>query len=226
MKYFFSILLLCLVAITGYAHKINGYKYIIIPQNGNSYGIESKLESAFTKLGFKVLQEGEEDDLKGNEKAYVLYALYEPSIHYGYASELIVVLRDISGSEIYKSVTTGNAMTASGDMSIAVSKLQKNLKKLNYKFDDSKVIQSVTYDIPCRSWSEDSIKTYLKNKPTSSIEGIYKNFSNDGQFYRFAIIKQQDKYYGVIIESGNNNWKKGDIKMTLSYIDKKLYDAE
>ena len=226
MKYFFSILLLCLVAITGYAHKINGYKYIIIPQNGNSYGIESKLESAFTKLGFKVLQEGEEDDLKGNEKAYVLYALYEPSIHYGYASELIVVLRDISGSEIYKSVTTGNAMTASGDMSIAVSKLQKNLKKLNYKFDDSKVIQSVTYDIPCRSWSEDSIKTYLKNKPTSSIEGIYKNFSNDGQFYRFASIKQQDKYYGVIIESGNNNWKKGDIKMTLSYIDKKLYDAE
>ena len=226
MKHFFTILLLCLVAITGYAHKINGYKYIIIPQIGNPYGIESKLKSAFTKLGFKVLQEGEEDDLKGNETAYVLYALYEPSIHYGYASELIVVLRDISGSEIYKSVTTGNAMTASGDMSNAVRKLQKNMKKLNYKFDDSKVIQSVTYDIPCRSWSEDSIKTYLKNKPTSSIEGIYKNFSNDGQFYRFAIIKQQNKYYGVIIESGNNNWKKGDIKMSLSYIDKKLYDAE
>ena len=40
MKYFFSILLLCLVAITGYAHKINGYKYIIIPQNGNPYGID------------------------------------------------------------------------------------------------------------------------------------------------------------------------------------------
>ena len=202
------------------------HKYIIIPQQGNPYGIEDKLKSAFVKVGFKVLQEGEEDDLKGNEKTYVLYASYQPYINYGYASELLVILRDISGFEVYRSVTTGNSMTASGDMSNAVSKLKKNMQKLNYKFDDSIAIQSITYDIACRSWSEDSIKTYLKNKPVSSIEGIYKNFSNDDQFYRFAIIKQQDKYYGVIMESGNNNWKKGDVKMSLTHIDRNTYDTE
>lgn len=111
-------------------------------------------------------------------------------------------------------------------MSNAVSKLQKNMQKLNYKFEDSKAIQGITYDIACRNWSEDSIKTYLKNKPASSIEGIYKNYSNVSQFYCFAIIKQQDKYYGVILESSSNNWKKGDVKMSLTYIDRNTYDTE
>lgn len=226
IKYIFTTILLFLVSVTCIAHRIDGYKYIVITQQGNPYGIEDKLYDTFEQIGFKVIQEGEEADLNGNEMAYVLYAYYSPSIHYGYASELTVVLRDISGADIYRSVTTGNAMRASGDMSNAINKLFKNMKKLNYSFDNSKAIKGISFDVPCRSWSEDSIKTYLKNKPTSSIEGIYKNFSNDGQFYRFAIIKQQDKYYGVIIESGNKNWNKGDIKMSMTYIDKNTYDTE
>lgn len=225
-RYSFSVFLFFLFALVGYAHKINAYKYIVISQQGNTYGIEDKLESAFTKVGFQVILEGDDNYISDDEKTLVLYASYSPIIHNGYASELIVILRDGAGTEIYKSVTTGNSMTASGDMSKAINKLLSNMQKLNYSFDNTKLIQKTTGEIECSTWSEDSIKSYLKNKSASSIEGIYKNFSNDGQFYRFAIIKQKDKFYGVILESGNKNWKQGDIKLSMTYIDKNTYDTE
>lgn len=225
-KNIFTAVLLLLTFVECFAHKINGYKYIIINQQGDIYKIESKLEDAFTKIGFKVIQPEKENDLSAKEKSYILYASYSFNIHFGYASDLTVVLRDNSRSEIYRSTTTGQSWTSSGDMSKAVGKLFKNMKKLNYTFDETMTPKNVSYDIPCRFWSEDSIKTYLKNKPKSSIEGIYKNLSNNGEFYRFAIIKHQDKYYGIIIESDNANWNKGDIKMSMAYIDKNLYDTE
>lgn len=193
-KNIFTAVLLLLTFVECFAHKINGYKYIIINQQGDIYKIESKLEDAFTKIGFKVIQPEKENDLSAKEKSYILYASYSFNIHFGYASDLTVVLRDNSRSEIYRSTTTGQSWTSSGDMSKAVGKLFKNMKKLNYTFDETMTPKNVSYDIPCRFWSEDSIKTYLKNKPKSSIEGIYKNLSNNGEFYRFAIINSPLKF--------------------------------
>ena len=214
-------------------HPINAYKYIIIEQKGNIYDVEDRLAEMFTRLGFTVLANGEEDGML-EEKYLMLHLDYGWEIRYGAPSELQVALINDTGKVVYKSVTSGMALTAAGDMRAAINKLEMNLNKLHYKFEppttnsnpNNSDINLVNVHAECASWSVDSIRVYLRDKSVNSIEGIYKNLSGDNFTYRFAIIKEGDLYYGIIIESNNKLWQKGMIKLTLSHIERNLFDIE
>lgn len=232
-RLFFLLVTLFAICYYSWGHPINAYKYITIEQKGNIYDVEDRLAEVFANLGFTVLANGEEDGML-EEKYLILHLDYGWEIRYGAPSELQVVLTNDHGKVVYKSVTSGMALSASGDMRMAISKLEANLKKLNYKFQapttDSNPNNSdfrlVDVKAECATWSVDSVKVYLRNKSVNSIEGIYKNLSGENYTYRFAIIKEGDLYYGIILDSNNKNWQKGAIKLTLSHIERNLFDVE
>ena len=223
-------LIICFIftCVCSFAHPINGYKYIHIIQNGNLYDIEDRLAETFSEIGFVVLENGEEDE-KVEEKHLILHVTYGWQIRVGAPSELTVIMYNDAEKRIFQSVTNGNSFTAKGDMKNAISKLKKNLKKLNYHFEgptSKSGISLVSVQAECSNWSEDSIKSYLKNKRPNSIEGIYKNLSGDNYTYRFAVIRENEKFYAIVLESNNQLWNKGSIKMTLSHIEKTMFDVE
>ena len=207
------------------AHKINGYKYIHIEETGNIYGVEDKLTNYFTGIGFETIASYEIEDMSNENKSLLLFASYNWEIVNGGHSTLILTLSDITGSIIYKAAGQGIAWSAKGDMKNALKKIFKQLDNLHYKFNITQnKAKSTNHSFA--SWSEDSIKSYLKTKNSASIEGIYKNFTNGLAYYKVAILKENDKYLGIIIETDNSRWKKGDIKMVLSHVDKNIYDID
>lgn len=207
------------------AHKINGYKYIHIEETGNLYGVEDRLTDYFTKIGFKTIASYEYEDMSNENKSLLLIASYKWDIVYGGHSTLILTLSDITGSVIYKASGQGIAWSAKGDMKNALKKIFKQIDNLNYKFDITQnKAKSTTNSFA--TWSEDSIKNYLKSKSQSSVEGIYKNFTNNLAYYKIAVMKDKDKFYGIIIDTDNSRWKKGDIKFVLSHVDHNIYDID
>lgn len=101
----------------------------------------------------------------------------------------------------------------------------RSFGRLKYKFDESLAVESfVTH--PYAKWTEDSVKVYLRGNRLQPLEGIYKNYSNDGNAYKIAILKHDEKYYGIIVDSDNDLWKTGDTKIILSHIEGSAYDAE
>ena len=208
------------------AHKINGYKFIHIEETGNLYGVEDKLTKYFTDLGFETVASYNVEDMSSSDKGQLLIATYEWNIVYGGHSTLVLTLRDITGSLIYKVAGQGIAMTAKGDMKNALKKIFKQIDNLHYTYNPDLIKVKGSPNISFSSWSEDSIKNYLKKKNIASIEGIYKNFSNNLDYYRVAILKEKDMYYGIIVETENKRWDKGDTKMVLRLIEQNNYDVE
>ena len=222
-------LLLCVVFLFSLsigAHKINGYKFIHIEETGNLYGVEDKLTKYFTDLGFETVASYDIEDMSSSDKGLLLMASYEWDIVYGGHSTLTLTLRDITGTVIYKAAGQGISMTAKGDMNNALKKIFKQIDNLHYTYDPDLIRVKGASNISFAFWSEDSIKSYLRTKNTASIEGIYKNYSNNLDYYRIAILKEKDTYYGIIIETENKRWEKGDTKIVLRHIEKNNYDVE
>jgi S1-C subfamily serine protease len=225
MRYYMLLLILFAIPLCMNAHKINGYKYIHIEETGNIYGIEDRLTNYFTQIGFKAIASYEFEDMSNENKSLLLIASYKWEIVNGGHSTLIVTLSDITGSVIYKAAGQGIAWTAKGDMKNALKKIFKQIDNLHYKFDITQnKAKSTTNSFT--SWSEDSIKNYLKSKSHTSVEGIYKNFTNGLAYYKIAVMKDKDKFYGIIIDTDNSRWKKGDVKFVLSHVDHNIYDID
>ncbi|MCH5307262.1 MAG: trypsin-like peptidase domain-containing protein [Prevotella sp.] len=227
-KCFITLLfLLFSIPVTLDAHKINGYKFLHVAESGNKYGVEESLKDYFQGIGFKLIESYEIDDMGKSDKSQLLIVEYKWEIVYGSASVLILTLNDITGKAIYKVSGQGNAWSAKGDMKKALKMIYEKIDALNYTYNpDENKAKEVNMVSKFNTWTEDSIKNYLRNKPITSLEGIYKNLTNDLAYYRIAILKEDYTYYGIILDTNNGNWKKGETKMTLSYVENNVYDIE
>lgn len=74
--------------------------------------------------------------------------------------------------------------------------------------------EKVKHGIP--AWpdiSEDSSRNYLDSRSsTDSLEGIWESY--DGLYKVFIRKENSQKYLGYLLETVNQNWKKGEVKMT------------
>ncbi len=208
------------------AQRLNAYKFIHVEETGNLYGVEDKLRNYFASKGFELIPSYDYEDMSSEDKARLLIATYKWNIVYGGHSTLILTLADVTGKIIYKCSGDGMAMTAKGDMRSALRKIFPQLDALNYQYDPNLIkINTQTADLPFTKWSEDSIRVYLRNNNTSSIEGIYKNYSNNLDYYQIAIIKHKETFYGMILDTENKRWEQGEIKMILNHIESNAYDV-
>ena len=61
--------------------------------------------------------------------------------------------------------------------------------------------------------SEKSIREYFDDISTTLIEGVWELSSSDNSAYKIAIIKEDFKFVGYIIE-GSGKWRTGERKVT------------
>lgn len=209
-----------------FAHEVNKYKYFCLDVEENPYGIEKRFLEEFQKAGFFIMGNDYYDQLSPIEKAQTLFVEYDYFLNHNGDSWLKIILKNASGVTVWQNTGYGcTFLSASGDFKKCTKQIMSAFKRLKYKFDES--LASEQTDLhPYSKWTEDSVKTYLRGKRISPIEGIYKNYSNDGNAYSIAILKHNDKYYGIIVESDNDLWKEGDTKIVLSHIEGSAYDAE
>lgn len=208
------------------AHEVNKYKYFCLDVEENPYGIEKRFLEEFQKIGFFIMDHKYYDQLDATQKAITLFAEYDYFINYNGPSSLTLVLRNAAGVPIWNATGYGNTfLSAKGDMKKASRQILRAFGQLKYKFNES-LSSEQTIQHPYAKWTEDSVKTYLRGKRISPIEGIYKNYSNDGNAYSIGILKHKDKFYGIILNSDNELWKVGDTKIVLNHIEGSAYDAE
>lgn len=208
------------------AHEVNKYKYFCLDVEDNPYGIEKRFFEEFQKIGFSTISHNYYEQLDAKQKSLTLIAEYDYFINYNGPSTLTLILRNSAGVPIWNATGHGNSfLSAKGDMKSASKQIMRAFSKLKYKFDKSSLVEKEITN-PYSHWTEDSVRTYLLQNRISPLEGIYKNYSNDGNAYNIAILRFVDKYYGIIVDSDNEMWKSGDTKIILRHIEGITYDAE
>lgn len=227
MKQIYSIIVLFCIGFSSiFAHEVNNYKYFCLDVEENPYGIEKRFLEEFQKVGFFIIDNEYYEQLEPKEKAKTLFMEYDYFLNYNGNSSLTIVLKNTTDAIVWTNTGYGcTFLSASGDFKKCTKQIMTAFKRLKYKYDDSIVPDQIVHH-PYAKWTEDSVKIYLKGKRNSPIEGIYKNYSNDGNAYSFAILKHQDKFYGIILDSDNELWQAGDTKIILSHIEGTAYDAE
>lgn len=132
-------------------HKINGYKYLCMEEQGNQYDLEDSFTSFFESIGFIILTPEQEDQLDSTEKKMVLYGSYTCNVatnDEGCRSNLSITLRNSSGRIIFSSSQSGYTLFVNPQKGFkkAANKVIEQLKKLNYSFDHTLVELSQNSD--------------------------------------------------------------------------------
>lgn len=224
-KIFFSLILIISCVMTAFAHDVDKYKYFCLDVKDNPYGLEKKFLNKFQEYGFYIMDSDFYKSLDAKEKSLVLFADYDYNIVTNGYSPLTLRLKTASGTVVWEHTGHGGSLTAKGDMNGAAKQIFKAFENLKYEFNPN-LASAPTLDHKFAKWTEDSVKNYLRNKPITSVEGIYKDYSNNGNAYSIAFLRDQDTYYGIIVSADNGLWSVGEAKVILHPIEKNIFDAE
>ncbi|HCW08329.1 MAG TPA: hypothetical protein DGG95_13295, partial [Cytophagales bacterium] len=95
----------------------------------------------------------------------------------------------------------------------AVEKAFKIIRTMNYFFDQSFTPKIDYPEVENTTETEESIKQYLSSNKLDPIEGIYKSYQDSHLgYYKVGIIKAEDKFKVIIIETELPQWKAGEVK--------------
>ena len=222
--HFFLTLIFGIISLS--AHEVNNYKYLCLDIDENPFGIEKRISNEFKRRGFDIIDNETFLNLNEFQKALTLFADYDYKISTG-ESSLTLILKNESGDPVWSNSGSGSSnQSATGDMIKCTKLIMRAFDRLKYEFDESLNIDFILEKHPFYTWTEDSVKEYLNHNKASFLEGIYKSYANDGDAQKFGIIKHNDKYFGIILESDNDKWKVGETRFVLSPIERTMYDAE
>lgn len=208
---------------------LNHYNNIIVMERpGWDYNdiIVDDVSSYFKSIGFKIITDKEFERIQKEEPLKSLQTLvltYDYFIRYGSPSTLILELISMS-NESFHFEGTGNSFTGRGDMKSAMNNIFRQIDKLNYHFDPLPFTKAALPKLEACSWSEDSIRMYYDTHSLSPIEGIYKNYSTDVGLLSLYIIKDRQKYYGIVLTAKNWIFEKGDALLEFAFISDGVYD--
>lgn len=218
------LILSCIIPL--YSHEVNRYKFLCIDIEENPYGIEKRINEEFMKFGFQTINHEFYENLDPKDKSLALFAQYDYFINYNGPSSLTLVLTNAAGVPVWSATGHGNTfLSAKGDMKSALKQIMQQFSRLKYKFN-ANYVKKETVEHPFIQWNEDSIKHYLNSNRISPVEGVYKNYSNDGNSYNIAILKDKDRYLGIIVDADNELWQQGETKLILHHIEGNAYDAD
>lgn len=225
-RLFFIIACLIIGVSTIAAHEVNKYKYFCLDVDENPYGIEKRFLDEFQKQGFFICNSDYYENLDASQKALTLFAEYDFYINHHGDSSLTIVLKNAADAVVWHNTGYGcTFLSATGDIKKCTKQIMRSFSRLKYKFNES-AISTPSINHPFTSWTEDSVMSYISTHRVSPVEGIYKDYSNDGNAYKLAIVKNDGKYYGFIIEADNELWENGETKLILNHIEGNAYDAE
>ena len=231
VKHITFILLFILVIPSAYCQRanLNHYNNILVMERpGWDYNdlIVDDISSYFKSIGFKLITDKEfekiqkEDPLKSLQTLVLTYNYF---IRYGSPSTLTIELISMS-NDSFRFEGNGNSFTGRGDMKSAMNSIFRQNDKLNYHFEPIPFTKKALPKLEVCSWSEDSIRMYYDTHNISPIEGIYKNYSTDVGLLSLYIIKDKQKYYGIVLTAKNWIFEKGDALLEFEFISEGVYD--
>lgn len=220
----FTMLLLTVASFGQNPQALNGYKYIYMPplvyQNGSvdSWNIYSTARNIFQDKGFGIVVDVSDPsklfkDIQDNI-CIVLTCVIEHPAPSLVRNSVTFSFYNCNGQLVYKTSGSGGmGMDITGDFRIAVRKALSEIRSLNYSYNPSLTPQIVYPEVEKTNQTEESLKNYLSSNTLDPIEGIYKSYQSDQlSYYKFAIIKSEDKFKAIIIESDYKHWKTGEVK--------------
>lgn len=206
------------------AQRLDGYNCVSILSHVNDeFKIEKLIEETFLKKGFKVIRTSGTIHQTLDERLTTLICSYEYTIGNKVGSTVSIKLKNILGEDVLDLKGYGQTWTIKSDMNKACRRALKPVSESKYSYKSS---LSPKLPIPTTnkaSWTEAQIKDYLSKSEIDPIEGVYKNIN--GTYYKFAILKESDVYYAVIMETECANWFVGSVKVVFEKLKANLYNT-
>ena len=142
-------------------HKINGYKYLCMEQQGNLHDLEDKFNSFFAELGFTIITPDDEEELSEEERLYVLYGSYVYNTVPNGLDNMTLTLRNSNGKIVFSSKKEAACfVSVKRCANKASDKIINQIKDLNYSFDPTLVQnkKKTEIDAPKDTEKEEMIK--------------------------------------------------------------------
>ena len=205
-----------------FSHTFDKYNAIVLerPTSSKYSIINEKLKTCFESKGFQVYLNQNLEDVPQEAWHRTLNVGWKVDPCYGCPSTVTVIFYDYLGKEVATYIEDGFSFTLKADVKMAINKITQVIKNTPYTFRGENVMDEKD-KFPPIIISEDSLVTYFAKNNISNIEGIYKIFGEN--WYRFAVIKQNDKYAAFILEAENPHFKHGDIKAYFEPIRSNLF---
>ncbi|MFN4971938.1 MAG: hypothetical protein ACK5GX_02780, partial [Bacteroidota bacterium] len=205
----------------------NGYKYVYLApltyKDGSTdkWGIRSQVKEKLIGSGINVLETTTPP--QGVDVCLIVSCIIDHTNNAYQAASDYVYIKFINcvNQVVYSSQGASGAFVTSFQQAWrkATKGATSDFNYYQYSFDESKTIsKQIEKSLPTlelTDLTEDSIKSYLTSKKIDPIEGIYKSYQSDGMpYYKLGIIKVDDIYKAVIIETELTYWKRGELKAT------------
>lgn len=210
---------------TAFSQLLDPYKFVIVPtlkyNNGaiDVWNISGMLQSMFTTKGFIVLSEdnfAENKQLREDPCLALICQINHTNVTSG-VNKVTISLKNCEEKVIY--TKTGSAMgwSMQDDYNKATKRAFDDINSMSYSFNPDRLIskerEKALPSLELTGYTEDSLKSYFSANRLDPIEGIYKSYQgNNMPFYKIGIIKSNDKYKAVILESEFSYWKTGELK--------------
>ena len=198
---------------------LNGYKYAQVgvlkyPEGRtDNYGITSKLMSNLNKKGFFVLPDDNNSWPTEAKVNTCLILFCYP--HTSGSSTVGLTIKNCKNETIFEEESTSiNWIDDYQDnYNRAFSKCWKIFDNYLYHFDASKTPEEEFPTVEKTNETEESIRTYLTSNKLDPIEGIYNSYQSAiSLHYKIGIIKKDNAFKAIIIESELKAWKPSEVK--------------
>ena len=192
---------------------IDNYKYFVVETT--TYPKNKKvIFNELKKSGYNVLDVNDifPEDLKQNPDLALYVSSEEPC---GSTCSATFNLLTNDGASFYKYTTPRSAVFFSPKNALKYAMREILNYKYNYKPKTTSIKPKTASiqknDTELNFSSEKSIRDYFDENGAELFEGIWEYASNDNAGYKIAIVKDDYKFIGYILE-GPGHWIPGDIK--------------
>jgi S1-C subfamily serine protease len=206
-------------------NRLNGYKIVLVPYLFSS--LVNEVSKELKDMGFKVYND--ESELESDpdfKKDPNLLLICDINKDYRYPHTTIQIkITNIEKSVLFENTdnTKGKSFVSfnlEDDEKWVVNKVFKAFDGFAYNFNSSITLSALNNanmpKLEQTGLTEESIKDYLNKNKTDAIEGIYKPLQSDVKpYYKIGIIKVGAIYKAIVLETDNENWAIGEVKIIL-----------
>lgn len=205
------------------AQVLDGYNTIYLKSHtNNQWGVDDRIKEAFTKKGFNVVML--ETDIPNDRpgRLATLTLTYHFEVKYG-GTPFHYDLVNMLGEKVFEAEGVGNTMSAKADVNRGCRRALNKMEEMDYSFDPSKTPKLPTPETSLSSLSDQQMIDAMKDVDIHAIEGIYKNMNE--AYYKLAILKDDDKYLALVMDTDQKNWYHGDVKAVFEHLRSNYYNV-
>lgn len=205
------IVLILILSNINFAQELDGYKYVVVDNKDfrskdDTYGISENLAQFFKSKGYEIIIGRDNLIYPTDLNLNICKGLF---LNYATFGSTIVVYFYNCNKELINTFSCSSYGNLKDNLKSFFEEINK-LKNHSYNENLTTKIQ-VPIIVQKDSKNEIELKSYYDTNKIDLIEGIYKSYKSD-EYYKLGIIKVNDIYKAIILESNKPIWEVGEIK--------------